>query len=135
MTRITLYALAALAALATATPALSQTAGGGRGGNESGGDLAAAAPGALLARFDDGCYRPGQSISIDWNGLAEFDGQIALVVDGQHEALPVTSYTDRAVVVSLGGVSGGKSFPVVWSSEGEVRAKIGELTTCSTDTK
>lgn len=128
-----LISSALLAGLAAGS-ALAQ-AQGGRGGGGAGGEgpFAAVAPGANQRLADEGCYRPGDTVTIDWQGLARFDGELRVVTDGGHAPLAVTSWTGRAVMVRLEGVAPGRTYPVVWTSAAEVQAKIGELSTCAAE--
>lgn len=139
MTKLRNIAAAALVTglgIAMTGSAHAQAAGGGRGGNEGGGEGPfLAVPGGPndLNRFDTGCHRPGDRVTIDWQGLSEFDGQIALVTDAGAAPLDVTSWTDRAVLARLPGAEAGRTFPVVWTDADGVQAKIGELRTCAGD--
>ena len=131
-TRFLAALLSAGLGLATASPALAQAAGGG-GGNEGGGEGPFAAR-RIAARIDSGCYRPGDRIAIDWRGLGEFDGQIALITDAGHAPLEVTSWNSRVVMVKLGPAEPGRTYPVVRTSvrvEDEMTLALGGLRTCA----
>lgn len=124
-----------VAGLGLSSHAMAQAAGGGRGGGGAGGGEGpfAAVPGALDRRIDNGCYRAGDTVSIDWQGLAEFDGAIRVVADGAYAPLPVTSWNGRAVMVRVEGVPAGETYPVVWTTAGDVQAEIGALRTCAVE--
>lgn len=141
MTRKFIAAAATLLAFG-ATDVLAQD--NGRGGNEGGGQnpnaagIPGAGPNRITRDAGETCYRPGETVTIDWFGLASFNGSLAVVSDRMSSEIPVVSYTNKAVLVSLdpeGRLDAGETYALVWTDSDAVQAKIAELKTCATERK